>query len=209
MKQTRKCGYEILAFLLSIAFVTMVLYLYIVNPEDLNTRGTILFGILFDAIALYFVLRKLWRTKWRYRVMPSVQKILDKLARVFKIFRQKLGLPEREDQTVLGGKSKIYFDSKPINTQTKKAKKPSAWKNLHTDKERLGYLYRRMIDNTIHQGMPVFSSETPSEIREKKDYRDVENQIFDLYVANRYKDDVELDSDMLDDLKKEMKNAKG
>ena len=39
MKQTRKCGYEILAFLLSIAFVTMILYLYIVNPEDLNTRG--------------------------------------------------------------------------------------------------------------------------------------------------------------------------
>ena len=209
MKQTRKCGYEILAFFLGVALGTMILYLYTVNPEDLNTRGTILFGILFDVIALYFVMRKLWRTKWRYRVMPSVQKILDKLARVFKIFRQKLGLPEREDQTVLGGKSKIYFDSKPINTQTKKAKKPSAWKNLHTDKERLGYLYRRMIDSTIHQGVPVFSSETPSEICEKKDYRDVENQIFDLYVANRYKDDVELDSDMLDDLKKEMKNAKG
>ena len=208
MKQTRKCGYEILAFFLGVALGTMILYLYTVNPEDLNTRGTILFGILFDVIALYFVMRKLWRTKWRYRVMPSVQKILDKLARVFKIFRQKLGLPEREDQTVLGGKSKIYFDSKPINTQTQKAKKPSAWKNLKNDKERLGYLYRYMIDSNIHRGLPVFSSETPSEIREKKEYKDVENQIFDLYVENRYKDDIELDRDMLDDLKKEMKNAK-
>ena len=208
MKLIRKYGYEILASILGIAFVTMLLYLLIVKPEDLMVRGTIMFMMLFDAIAAYYVLRKLWRTKWRYRVMPSVQKVFEKIARVFKIFRQKLGIPEREQKTVLRGKATISFDAKPIYEQTKRVKKPKGWKSLQTDKERLGYLYKRMIDTNINQGVPIFSSETPTEIRDKKNYRDHENQIFDLYVANRYKDDVTLDRTVLDDLKKEMKNAK-
>lgn len=208
MKQIRKYGYEILAGLLGSAFVTMLLYLLIVKPEELMTRGTIMFGIFFDAIAIYYTLRKLWRTKWRYRVMPSVQKIFEKLARVFKIVRQKLGILEKGEHTVLKGKSKIFFDAKPTERQTKRAKKPSAWKSLQTDKERLGYLYRRMIDANISQGLPIYASETPTEIKCKKDYRDAENQIFDLYVSNRYRDDITLDRALLDDLKKEIKNAK-
>ena len=66
-----------------------------------------------------------------------------------------------------------------------------------------------MIDSNISQGLPIFASETPAEIKDKKEYREHENQIFDLYVANRYKDDVTLERDVLDDLKKEIKNTKG
>lgn len=208
MKKLRKYAFEILLSVLGVAFATMLLYLVIVIPEDLMTRGTVMFCMFFDGIAIYFVLRRLWRTKWRYRVMPQVQKIFEKLAHVLKMVRQRLGIPERGQQTVLKGKSKIFFDAKPIDTQTKRSKKPSTWRNLQNDRERLGYLYRRMIDANISQGLPVFSSETPSEIKGKKDYRDIENQIFDLYVANRYKGDVKLDRILLDDLKKEMKNAK-
>ena len=208
MKWIKKYGYELLAGILGTAFATMLLYLLIVTPEDLMVRGTIMFGLFFDAIAIYYTLRKLWRTKWRYRVMPAVQKIFEKIARVLKIFREKLGIPERDQQTVLKGKSKIFFDTKETNVSTKRAKKPSTWKSLQTDKERLGYLYRRMIDTNINQGLPVFSSETPSEIRGKKEYRNVENQIFDLYVENRYKEDITLDRDTLDDMKKDLKNAK-
>ena len=208
MKQLRKYGYEILLSLLGVAFGTMLLYLLLVMPEDLTTRGTVMFGMFFDGIAIYFVLRKLWRTKWRYRVMPKVQKILEKAARIFKIVRQKLGIPERRQQTVLRGKSKIFFDVKQTDTQTKRHKKQSAWKNLQTDKERLGYLYKRMIDTNINQGMPIYAHETPSEIKDKKEYQAVENQIFDLYVENRYKGEVTLNRAVLDDLKKEIKNAK-
>lgn len=208
MKQLRKYGYEILLSLLGVAFGTMLLYLWLVMPEDLITRGTVMFGMFFDGIAIYFVLRKLWRTKWRYRVMPTVQNILEKVARVFKIIRQKLGIPERSQQTVLRGKSKIFFDVKQTDPQTKRSKKQSAWKNLQNDKERLGYLYKRMIDANINQGLPIYSYETPSEIKGKKEYQAVENQIFDLYVENRYKGEVNLNRSVLDDLKKEMKNAK-
>ena len=65
-----------------------------------------------------------------------------------------------------------------------------------------------MIDGYINRGLPVFSFETPSEIKEKKEYKDCENQIFDLYVANRYKGEVSLDRETLNDLKKELKNTK-
>ena len=208
MKLIRKFGFEILLGILGVAFFTGTLYIILVMPEDLMVRGTIMFGLFFDAIAIYYVLRRLWRTKWRYRVMPAVQKVFEKLAKVFKIIGKKLGIKEREPQTVLKGRSIIFFDTKPINEQTKRKKKPSAWKNLQTDKERLGYLYRKMIDTNIHQGLPVFASETPTEIKDKKEYREHENQIFDLYVANRYRDDVDLDADILNDLKQEIKNAK-
>ena len=209
MKWIRKHIYELLTSILGIAFATMLLFLLIVKPEDLMVRGTVMFGLFFDAIAIYYTLRKLWRTKWRQRVMPSVQKFLEKVARVLKLFREKLGIPERNHHMVLRGKTKIFFDTKEADTTTKRTKKPSAWKNLQTDRERLGYLYRRMIDTNINQGLPVFSSETPTEIKGKKEYRDVENQIFDLYVENRYKDDVTLDRIVLDELKKEIKNTKG
>lgn len=208
MKQIRKYVYEILLILLGIAFGTMLLYLLLVMPEDLTTRGTVMFGMFFDGIAVYFVLRKLWRTKWRYRVMPSIQKILEKAARIFKIVRKKLGIPERGQQTVLRGKSKIFFDVKQTTVQTKRIKKQSAWKNLRTDKERLGYLYKRVIDTNINQGLPIYSFETPTEIRGKKEYQNVENQIFDLYVENRYKKEVTLERSILDDLKTEMKKTK-
>ena len=208
MKQIRKYFFEILAGILGFAFALGVLYLILVMPEDLMTRGTVMFALFFDGIAIYFVLRRLWRTKWRYRIIPAVQKVFEKLARVFKIVAKKLGIKERSTQTVLGGKSKIFFDLKPINEQTKRAKKAKGWKAMQSDKERLGYLYKRIIDTNISQGLPVFSSETPSEIKEKKTYRDVENRIFDLYVENRYKDEVTLDAEVLDDLKKEIKSTK-
>lgn len=208
MKQLRKYSYEILACLLGVAFVTMLLYLIAVQPESLNVRGTVMFGMLFDAIALYFVLRKLWRSKWRYRIAPVAQKVLEKLVRVLKIFRAKLGLEGKDTRTVLRGKVTVSFDAKISTATAKRAKKPQGWGSLQSDRERLGYLYRHMIDQNISRGLPVFSSETPSEIREKKSYKDCENQIFDLYVENRYREQVTLDREGLNDLKKELKNAK-
>ena len=209
MKLIKKYGFEILLGILGVAFGTGALYLILVMPEDIMVRGTITFGLFFDGIALYYILRKLWHAKWKYRVVPAVQKIFEKIAKVLKLVREKLGIKEREPSTVLRGRSIISFDIKPVNEQAKRKKKPSAWKNLQTDKERLGYLYRKMIDSNISQGLPIFASETPTEIKDKKEYREHENQIFDLYVANRYKDDVTLERDVLDDLKKEIKNTKG
>ena len=208
MRWIKKYFFEILAIILGIAFIVMLLYYAIVMPEDVMVRGSVMFAIFFDGIALYFVLRRLWRTKWRYRVIPATQKILEKLARVLKIVAKKLGIKERAPQTVLGGKAKIFFDGKLEGDTAKRAKKKKGWKAMQSDKERLGYLYKQVVSTNISQGLPVFSSETPSEIREKKTYRDVENQIFDLYVENRYRDDVELDTDALEDLKKDLKNAK-
>ena len=83
MKQIRKYGFEILLGILGVAFFTGTLYIILVMPEDLMVRGTIMFGLFFDAIAIYYVLRRLWRTKWRYRVMPALQKVFEKLAKVF------------------------------------------------------------------------------------------------------------------------------
>ena len=42
----------------------------------------------------------------------------------------------------------------------------------------------------------------------KKEYQNVENQIFDLYVENRYKKEVTLERSVLDNLKAEMKKTK-
>ena len=65
MKKLRQYAFEILLSILGVAFGTMLLYLVIVMPEDLIERGTVMFCMFFDGIAIYFVLRKLWRAKWR------------------------------------------------------------------------------------------------------------------------------------------------
>ena len=81
MKLIRKYGFEILLGILGVAFFTGTLYIVLVMPEDLMVRGTIMFGLFFDAIAIYYVLRRLWRTKWSRRVVPAVQKLFEKLCR--------------------------------------------------------------------------------------------------------------------------------
>ena len=51
MKWIKKYRYELLAGVLGTAFATMLLYLIIIKPEDLMVRGTVMFGLFFDAIA--------------------------------------------------------------------------------------------------------------------------------------------------------------
>ena len=66
----------------------------------------------------------------------------------------------------------------------------------------MGYLYKSVIELNINHGLLVFSSDTPIEVKMKKEYETFENQIFDLYITNRYKDTLETDTDTLNELKK-------
>ena len=124
MKLIKKYGFEILLGILGVAFGTGTLYLILVMPEDIMVRGTITFGLFFDGIALYYILRKLWHAKWKYRVMPAVQKIFEKIAKVLKIVREKLGIKEREPSTILRGRSIISFDINPSTNKQSARRNP-------------------------------------------------------------------------------------
>ena len=71
--------------------------------------------------------------------------------------------------------------------------------------ERLGYLYKHTVEFNVKHGLLASSSDTPIEIKMKKEYETHENQIFDLYITNRYKDSLEVDGYMIDELKKRLK----
>ena len=200
MRTFQKYRYEFLAVVLTAALLVLGFYLVMADFDANSVRSALFAAFVADGVALYFTIRKLWRTKWKKIFLSSVQKIIAKIANRLAAFLEKRIRGKKV--TVLSGKTTVSFDFPLQELSKKKSPKPTKWKHLKNDRERLGYLYKQMIEFNINHGLLVFSSDTPIEVKMKKEYESVENQIFDLYITNRYKDTLETDTDTLNELKK-------
>ena len=200
MKLFKKYRYEFFAVLLTVALLTGAFYFASVDFAGTAARSAWFAFLIADVIALYFTLRKLWRTKWKRLLLQSAQKIVSKIAKVLMSFIEKrLG---GKKATVLSGKATISFDLPLQNQEKQKAPKVLKWKKLKSDREKLGYLYKHMIEHRIKHGSQIFSSETPTEIMHQGENEVFEEHIFSLYVDNRYQQVVKTDSETLEQLKK-------
>ena len=204
MKTLKKYCYELLALLLTATFFSIILYWLVADSTTQTIRAGLSVLLAADGVGLYFVLRQLWRTKWRNSFVGSVQKVVEKLAKRLLRFLEKRNIKKGKKATVLKGKTTVSFDFPLSNANEKKTKKAPKWKHLQTGREKLGYLYKQMIEQRIQRGQLVYSSDTPNEIKNKKDNACFENEIFDLYVEHRYQEAVQIPADTLDDLKKKM-----
>lgn len=200
MKIFQKYRYECFAIVLTSAFSVISFYLGIADPAEKSVRSALFAACVADAIGLYFTLRKLWRTKWKKLFLTSVQKIITKIAKRLKFFIEKR--IKRKKKTVLSGKTTVTFDLSLQEFDKQKSHKAIKWKRLKNDRERLGYLYKHMIESKIKHGSVIYSSETPIEIKYKKENEIFEDQIFELYISNRYNSVVQIDADTLNELKK-------
>ncbi len=204
MKALKKYRYELLALLLTSGFFSIILYWLVADFATQTIRAGLSVLLAADGVGLYFVLRQLWRTKWRNSFVASVQKVVEKLAKRLLRFLEKRSIKKGKKTTVLSGKTTVSFDSPISVSLEKKAKKTQKWKHLQTSRERLGYLYRQMIERQIKRGQLVYSSDTPVEIKSQREYEAFENEIFDLYIENRYQETVQIHFHTLDDLKRRM-----
>ena len=200
MRTFQKYRYESLAIVLTAALLVLGFYLVMADFDANSARSALFAAFVADGVALYFTIRKLWRTKWKKVFLSSVQKIIAKIAKRLTAFLEKR--IKSKKATVLSAKTTVSFDFPLQELSKKKSPKAAKWKHLKNDRERLGYLYKHVIEFNINHGLLVFSSDTPIEVKMKKEYETVENQIFDLYITNRYRDTLETDTDTLNELKK-------
>lgn len=204
MKGILKKRLEIIAFLLSVGFLTITLYTRTLSDESGAIRIFCRALQAADIVSLYFVFRKLWKTKWKKKIITSMQKVFSKIVKKWMEIKNKWDAFREKDKKILSGKTTVSFDFYKDDSQ-KSHKKVIKWKNLKSDMERLGYLYKHTVEYNVKHGLLASSSDTPTEIKMKKDYETHENQIFDLYITNRYKDSLKVDGYMIDELKKQLK----
>ena len=204
MKGILKIRLEIFAVFLSVGFFTITLYTRTLSDESERIRIICRVLQTADIVVLYFVLRRLWLTKWKKKIITSMQQVFSKIIKKWMEIRNKWDAFREKDKKILSGKTTVSFDFYRDESH-KSHKKVIKWKNLKSDMERLGYLYKHTVEFNVKHGLLAYSSDTPSEIKMKKDYETYENQIFDLYITNRYKDSLEVDSNEIIELKKLLK----
>lgn len=165
-------------------------------PKTNNQKFLLSAGAVASFLVLLVLLRQLWRKKWKYAFAQATQQLWAKagklFAQAFERFAKKWNLGGAGRQTTLYGKTTVRFDFGTAEKETKRAAKQPKWKNLQTDRERLGFLYRRMITEKIKTGTRVYASDTPSEARERSVNSATEDALFDCYTHVRYDERVEL-----------------
>ena len=159
-------------------------------PKTNNERFLLSAGAVASFLVLLVLLRQLWRKKWKYAFAQATQQLWTQAAklfsRAFEHFAKKWNLSGGGRQTTLFGKTTVRFDFGMAEKTGKRSAKLPKWKNLQTDRERLGFLYRRMITEKIKAGTRVYASDTPSEARARSVNSESENALFDCYTHIRY-----------------------
>ena len=186
MKRVYNFRYELLAFFSLIGFLASIMYWLDNAPKENNIRTFLSAVLVLDGVLLWYSLRKLWRTKWKRKFVASIQVIFNKISKVFSLFLEKWIAFRGGNKNILSGKTVISFDFSHSNVLTSKPKKRLKWKQLQTDRERLRFLYSRMIRNKMDSGVKIKASDTPLEVQSFCEANDLEDELFELYITCRY-----------------------
>lgn len=167
------------------------------------------FALLLLCVALpaYLLLRKMWREKLREPILSGIKKAFISASRVFMRALSKLPV-FRFRGNVISGRTSVSYDlfsvSKNRGRRKEKPPKPPRWKDMNTARERLGYLYYRIITNRIKNGAVIAAHETPHEISQRLNPTETEHEILTLYKSTRYDERKPLNEEEIVKLKEEL-----
>ncbi len=186
MKYIYKRRYEISAFLLVVVLFTVILYLSVVEPDKEPLRTFLYISLIPNIILLFLTLREIWRRRLKNKAKSALKKIISKIAKALTAFLEKWNVLRGENKNILTGKTTVTFDLSLSEKQSTKKTKPLKWKQLKTDRERLRYLYRRMITNKIKLGVNIKACDTPLELKYLCTSDEFEAELFETYIDCRY-----------------------
>jgi len=218
MKKIKQKLFSLRFELLSFALVCLILQIavYWKNHRDTSyVAQMILFVSLVAAcVTLYVLARMIWRNKWLKRVEALAKaigarasallvKLLDKWNNSkWNIFARRRGY--------VGGNTTVTFDFFSGEKQKPKKIKPPKWKQMQTEREKLGYLYFHLITSYLKRGFHARHTDTPSELKRRADSATPpETRVFDLYIGARYDERADLQEQELDGLKEMLFKKKG
>jgi len=179
------------------------------NPPKTSFGRFIIIVLALAAFTAFaWLLRELWRIKWKKRFARGAQGVIEKLTAFFmrlteKIL-QKYNIGGKRGKNVLSGNTKVTFDSDIFENKIPTRHKRVKWKNLQSDRERLGFLYRQMINAKIKTGIRVYASDTPSELLDRTQNNEAEKELFELYIDMRYDDRAIISADRVTEIKERL-----
>jgi hypothetical protein len=206
MKFIKKIWREAL-LLADVAAFLALMYLWSVSrPENMYLRAFMLIGIAATIVFAVLLLRSLWRAKWRAATAKAMQRVFGRIQKFFEKFADRLGWG-RKGKSVLSGKTTVIFDRRYDDAATENRSyttRPPKWKQLDNDRDRMRYLYRKMVSGKIKKGARIYSADTPSEAEQKIEKTPSEKQLFDLYISCRYDERKSPKASDVQELKREL-----
>lgn len=179
------------------------------NPPKTSFGRFIIVVFAFAAFAACtWLLRELWRIKWKKHFTRVAQNIIEKISAFFIRFTEKIlqkyNIGGKRRKNILSGNTKVTFDSDIFESKISTRAKRIKWKNMQSDRERLGFLYRQMINKKIQTGIRIYACDTPSELLARTQNDEIEKEIFGLYISTRYDERTPLSTDQIADLKEHL-----
>ena len=202
MKEKKYHGLEFLCLFSFLLILSVGFYWAGNQPTD----PWVLFGLnaclLLSGILFLITLVRLWRLKWKQALKDGLRKLLTGLASLFIAIAEKWNESQSATDR-LGGTTSVFFDLTLKEKAEKKAKKAPKWKHLQTDRERVRFLYRSMMNERVRKGDLIYSSETPLELKQKQENQAHEEELFDLYLSCRYDERSEPSEEAVEQLKEQ------
>ena len=206
MKLLKKIWRELLLVADVIGFFALMYLWVIARPEDMYLRSLMFIAIIATAALGAWLIRLLWIAKWRASTAKAMQKVFGRIQSFFERFADRLGWG-RKGKSILAGKTTVIFDRKFENGEaqaTAYVTKPPKWKQLESDRDRMRYLYRKMIGGKIKRGVRIYSADTPSEVELKTEKTQAEQELFDIYISCRYDERKSPKASEIQELKREL-----
>ncbi len=152
--------------------------------------------------SLAFFIRRLW-LKYKSRIAGFAKSTYVKLGKKLVEILDKIGVRRGRGNLISGNTTVTFSFSRPGEFQ-KRLKRRAKWKLLETDRQRLGYLYQRLISRKLEDGRNISHSDTPDEIARSHAEGDSEERLFACYSGHRYYDPLPLDGEEIARIKEEL-----
>ena len=180
---------EIILFVLISLFLTVALVWNELRPSNYYVQlvlGLILLGL---GIAIYLLSRNTWRGKYRRPFILKARKVIIGASRFIMRILGRFNLFSRRGN-VLSGRTSVHYDLSVLSRETrrkrKKSEKPLRWRDMESSRQKLGFLYYKLISGYIKHGARITSHETPAELRARFNENEAETELFDFYISTRY-----------------------
>ena len=162
--------------------------------------------LLCFVIPLYLISRKSWRERYRTPFVIGLRKaivgashFLIKIAGRFSFFHRG---------NVISGRTTVHYDfsafRKDARRKRKTAEKQPRWKDMESPRQKLGFLYYRVITDRIRHGEIITAHETPLEISQRPTENEAVTELFKLYNEVRYDERSEPDEEAILDLREKL-----
>lgn len=205
MKKHRRILLESALVLFAAILFSIYYYWLTAKPEDPRIVTALSIAAAIDIILLFLVMRAIWRSDSKSAFGRKLKELLSRMADFVMRIANKWNLFGRNDN-VISGVTSVSFDYSLFKRRKEKPKKfiPPRWKDMKNGREKLGFIYYKMISRRIRKGMEICAHETPTEIKARKVNSDEENLLFDIYIQARYDERFEVDEQEVLELKERL-----